>query len=180
MQAGDYVLIGFGHNDEKPEALRYTNPNTSISTAGSIQNYLFEYYIRPMQEAGVNPILCTPIVRRDAGNNYTGASGHITGSQSTIEGVFEGGDYAKAINRAGVAKSVPVLDLTKRTREIYTQLGPQGVKDRHARSSSREASIDNTHTNLYGAACNAWLIADELARTNMFPEKLSGRKYRPA
>lgn len=166
MQAGDYVLIGFGHNDEKPEALRYTNPNTSISTAGSIQNYLFEYYIRPMQEAGVNPILCTPIVRRDAGNNYTGASGHITGSQSTIEGVFEGGDYAKAINRAGVAKSVPVLDLTKRTREIYTQLGAQGVKDRHARSSFRDASIDNTHTNLYGAACNAWLIADELAKTS--------------
>ncbi|MCI8658730.1 MAG: carbohydrate esterase family 12 protein [Lachnospiraceae bacterium] len=165
MQAGDYVLIGFGHNDEKPESLRYSNPNASISTAGSIQNYLFEYYIRPMQEAEVNPILCTPIVRRDPGNNYTGASGHITSPQTTIEGTFEGGDYAKAINRAGVAKSVPVLDLTKRTREIYSRLGAQGVKDRHARSSFRDASIDNTHTSLYGAACNAWLIADELSKT---------------
>lgn len=166
MQAGDYVLIGFGHNDEKPESLRYTNPNTSLSTPGSIQNYLYEYYIRPMQEAGVNPILCTPIVRRDLGNNYTGASGHITSPQTTIEGTFEGGDYAKAINRVGVAKSVPVLDLTKRTREIYLQLGAQGIKDRHARSSSRDASIDNTHTSLYGAACNAWLIADELSKTS--------------
>lgn len=166
MNPGDYLLIGFGHNDEKPESLRYTNPNTSISTPGSIQNYLYESYIRPAQEAGVTPLLCTPIVRRDLGNNYTGASGHITSPQTTIEGTFEGGDYAKAIWRAGVAKSVPVLDLTRRTRDIYTQLGAQGVKDRHARSSSREASIDNTHTNLYGAACNAWLIADELAKTN--------------
>lgn len=166
MKAGDYLLIGFGHNDEKPESLRYTNPNTSITTPGSIQHYLFTYYIRPAQEAGVNPILCTPIVRRDLGNNYTGASGHITSAQTTIDGTFEGGDYAKAIQRTGVAKNVPVLDLTKRTREIYTRLGAQGVKDRHARSSSREASIDNTHTNLYGAACNAWLIADELSKTS--------------
>lgn len=166
MRPGDYLLIGFGHNDEKPESLRYTNPNTTISTPGSTQNYLYESYIRPAQEAGVTPVLCTPIVRRDLGNNYTGASGHITSPQTTIEGTFEGGDYAKAIQRAGVAKSVPVLDLTKRTREIYLQLGAQGVKNRHARSSSREASIDNTHTNLYGAACNAWLIADELSKTN--------------
>ena len=165
MQAGDFLLIGFGHNDERPENLRYTNPNTSISTPGSIQHYLYEYYIRPAQEAGVSPVLCTPIVRRDLGNNYTGASGHITTSQGTVQGTFEGGDYAKAIQKAGVAKSVPVLDLTKRTREIYKQLGAQGVKNRHAYSSSREASIDNTHTNLYGAACNAWLIADELSKT---------------
>ncbi len=165
MQSGDFLLIGFGHNDERPESLRYTNPNTSISTPGSIQNYLYEYYIRPAQEAGVSPVLCTPIVRRDLGNNYTGASGHITTSQNTVQGIFEGGDYAKAIQKAGVAKSIPVLDLTKRTREIYKQLGAQGVKNRHAHSSSREASIDNTHTNLYGAACNAWLIADELSKT---------------
>ncbi len=166
IEAGDYVVIGFGHNDEKPESLRYTNPNTSISTPGSIQHYLFEYYIRPVREAGASPILCTPIVRRDLGNNYTGASGHITESQSTIDGAFPGGNYAKAIQNAGVAKSVPVLNLTKRTREIYQQLGAQGVKDRHAWLSSRDVSIDNTHTNIYGAAWNAWLIADELQKTD--------------
>ena len=52
MRPGDYLLIGFGHNDEKPESLRYTNPNTTISTPGSIQNYLYESYIRPAQEIG--------------------------------------------------------------------------------------------------------------------------------
>ncbi len=166
MQDGDYLLIGFGHNDEKTENLRYTNPNTSVSTPGSIQNYLFQYYIQPARKAGAFPLLCTPIVRRDPENKYTGESGHITNSRSTVDGIFDGGDYAKAIRRVGAVKNVPVLDLTKRTREIYEQQGAQEVQNRHARSSSRDASIDNTHTNLYGAACNAWLIADELSHTD--------------
>ncbi len=165
MQEGDYLLVGFGHNDEKAESGRYTNPNTSISTPGSTQYYLYESYIKPARDAGVTPVLCTPIVRRDRGNNYTGASGHKIETQTTVEGTFPGGDYARAIQLAGVAKNVPVLNLTKRTREIYEQLGAYGVRDRHAWLSSRDVSIDNSHTNLYGAACNAWLIADELSKT---------------
>ena len=166
MQTGDFLIIGFGHNDEKPESARFTDASGSITAPGSIQNYLAEAYINPAKEAGVSPIVCTPIVRRNAGNNYTGNSGHIIGEQTTIEGTFPGGDYSRAILMAGVAKNVPVLNLTKRTREIYEQLGAQGVKNRHAMVSSQENSIDNTHTNIYGAACNAWLIADELAKTN--------------
>lgn len=165
MKEGDYLLIGFGHNDEKAESARYTNPNTSISTPGSTQYYLYESYIKPAREAGATPVLCTPIVRRDRGNNYTGASAHITEDQTTVEGTFPGGNYPKAIQLAGVAKSVPVLDLTKRTKEIYERLGAYGVRNRHAWLSSRDVSIDNSHTNLYGAACNAWLIADELSKT---------------
>lgn len=166
MQPGDFLLIGFGHNDEKAESARFTDAGGSVTTPGSTQYYLAESYFKPAKEAGVSPIVCTPIVRRDLGNNYTGASGHIIGDQSTIEGTFPGGDYGNAVMRAGVAKNVPVLNLTKRTREIYEQLGAQGVKNRHAQVSHREISLDNTHTNLYGAACNAWLVADELAKTN--------------
>ncbi len=166
MQPGDFLIIGFGHNDEKAESSRFTDATGSITTPGSTQYYLAEFYIKPAKEAGVSPIICTPIVRRDLGNNYNGASGHIIEAQTTIEGIFPGGDYSNAIMRAGVAKNVPVLNLTKRTREIYEQLGAQGVKNRHAQVSYREASIDNTHTNLYGAACNAWLIADELTKTS--------------
>ncbi len=166
MQTGDYLIIGFGHNDEKAESARYTNPNGTASTPGSIQYYLTEAYIEPARTAGVTPVVCTPIVRRDPGDNYTGESGHIIGDQTTIEGTFEGGDYAKAIQMAAVAKNVPVLNLTKRTREIYKTLGSWKVRDRHAWLSTREVSIDNTHTNLYGAAWNAWLIANELSQTD--------------
>jgi len=166
MKEGDYLMIGFGHNDERAESGRYTNPVASINTPGSTQYYLNEYYIQPARAAGATPIICTPIVRRDRGDNYTGESGHIIRDQTTDEGTFTGGDYAKAVRMAGVAKNVPVLDLTKRTREIYKQMGAYKVRDRHAWLSSRDVSIDNTHTSLYGAACNAWLIVDELLKTD--------------
>lgn len=166
MKSGDYLLIAFGHNDERGESGRYTNPNGSYTVSGSFQYHLYENYIRPAQNKGAKPILCTPIVRRDLGNNYTGESGHITSDQKTSEGSFAGGDYAKAIWRLGVAKSIPVLDLTSRTRDVYQQLGAQGVKNRHAWTSNRETSIDNTHTSLYGAQCNAWFIADELSKSS--------------
>lgn len=165
MQAGDYLMIGFGHNDERAEYGRYTNPNESVSTPGSTQYSIYENYIRPAKEAGVNAVICTPIVRRDRGNNYSGESAHITSDQTSYEATFPGGDYGKAIRNVGVAKNVPVLDLTKRTKELYQQLGSEGTKYFHAWISSNEASIDNTHTNIYGAAYNAWLIADELQKT---------------
>ena len=166
MKKGDYLMIGFGHNDERAELGRYTNPNGSVSIVGSFQNYLFDKYIQIARDRGVTPILCTPIVRRDRGNNYTGESGHITSDVKNEEGNFPGGDYAKAIKKLGVGKSVPVLDLTARTKDVYERLGADGVKNRHAWTSQREVSIDNTHTNLYGAACNAWFIVDELLQTN--------------
>ncbi len=166
MKKGDYLMIGFGHNDERAELGRYTNPNGSVSIIGSFQNYLFDKYIQAARERGVTPILCTPIVRRDRGNNYTGESGHITSDVKNEEGSFPGGNYAKAIKQLGVGKSVPVLDLTARTKDVYERLGADGVKNRHAWTSQREVSIDNTHTNLYGAACNAWFIVDELLQSN--------------
>ena len=166
VQAGDYVLIGFGHNDERTEQGRYSNPTGSVSSSGSFQYNLYEKYIKPVKNKQANPILVTPIVRRNAASNYTGEDGHITTSKKNEEGTFQGGDYAKAIRQLGVGKSVPVLDLTARTKDVYERLGADGVKNRHAQTSNRDVSIDNTHTNLYGAQCNAWFIADELLKSN--------------
>lgn len=166
MKSGDYLLIGFGHNDEKTEKERYTNPNGGIEDDGSFANSLYTRYIQKAEKAGATPILCTPIVRRSKDNNYLGSNGHITSDQVTDKGTFPGGDYAQAIRDLGNKTGVTVVDLTARTREIYEQLGAEGVKNRHAWTSSKEISIDNTHTNIYGAACNAWLVADELMKSS--------------
>ncbi len=58
-----FLLIGFGHNDEKTEEARYTNPNGDYNTPGSFANSLYVNYIQPALAAGVTPIVCTPIVR---------------------------------------------------------------------------------------------------------------------
>lgn len=166
LKDGDYLMIGFGHNDERAESGRYTNPNDSLAVSGSFQNYLYEKYIKVAKDRGATPILVTPIVRRNAASNYTGESGHITDTVTHDGVTYAGGNYARAIQQVGVGKSVTVLNLTARTRDVYERLGADGVKNRHAWTSEREVSIDNTHTNLYGAQCNAWFIADELLKSN--------------
>ena len=55
--AGDkFLLIGFGHNDEKTEPARYTNPNGDYKTEGSFANSLYVNYIQPALERGVIPV----------------------------------------------------------------------------------------------------------------------------
>ncbi len=57
MQPGDWVIIQFGHNDEKPDAARHTDPFTSYS-----DNLL--RYVEETRQRGATPILATPVQRR--------------------------------------------------------------------------------------------------------------------
>ena len=154
MKQGDYLLIGFGHNDEKAEADRYTDPNGDYKTAGSFANSLYENYIKPAQAAGTTVILCTPIVRRTATAEWSDSNLHITKDS----GDFKGGDYAQSIRNLGKELNIPVVDMTKMTKELYDTLGPDETVNLHAWTSSKATSVDNTHTNIYGGTYNAYLV----------------------
>ena len=154
MKQGDYLLIGFGHNDEKAEADRYTDPNGDYKTAGSFANSLYEKYIKPAQAAGTTVILCTPIVRRTATAEWSDSNLHITKDS----GDFKGGDYAQSIRNLGKELNIPVVDMTKMTKELYDTLGPDETVNLHAWTSSKATSVDNTHTNIYGGTYNAYLV----------------------
>lgn len=154
MKQGDYLLIGFGHNDEKAEADRYTDPNGDYKTAGSFSNSLYENYIKPAQAAGTTVILCTPIVRRTATAEWSDSNLHITKDS----GDFKGGDYAQSIRNLGKELNIPVVDMTKMTKELYDTLGPDETVNLHAWTSSKATSVDNTHTNIYGGTYNAYLV----------------------
>ena len=154
MKQGDYLLIGFGHNDEKTEADRYTDPNGDYKTAGSFANSLYENYIKPAQAAGTTVILCTPIVRRTATAEWSDSNLHITKDS----GDFKGGDYAQSIRNLGKELNIPVVDMTKMTKELYDTLGPDETVNLHAWTSSKATSVDNTHTNIYGGTYNAYLV----------------------
>ena len=154
MKQGDYLLIGFGHNDEKAEADRYTDPNGDYKTAGSFANSLYENYIKPAQAAGTTVILCTPIVRRTATAEWSDSNLHITKDS----GDFKGGDYAQSIRNLGKELNIPVVDMTKMTKELYDTLGPDETVNLHSWTSSKATSVDNTHTNIYGGTYNAYLV----------------------
>ena len=49
MKPGDYVIIQFGHNDEKPGEKRHTDP-------GSTFDYMLARYVRETREHGGIPV----------------------------------------------------------------------------------------------------------------------------
>ena len=174
--AGDkFLLIGFGHNDEKTEPARYTNPNGDYKTEGSFANSLYVNYIQPALERGVTPVVCTPIARLTEANNkasYDSASGHKTTTVTIGDAVYEGGDYAQAIRDMCSELHLICVDLTDATineniamgkKAQYTHSFTGAKADKRGKLSP--TGLDLTHTNSYGAKLNAWLIAQLTADT---------------
>src|SRR5262249_27800394 len=104
MRPGDYVVIQFGHNDEKEEdPSRFSGPFTSFK-----EN--LERYVREVREKQGKPILATPIVRRAFQPDGSLRDTH--------------GDYVAAVRRVAAEQAVPLLDLERKSAELIRSLGP--------------------------------------------------------
>ncbi len=153
MKKGDFLLIGFGHNDEKTEAGRFTLASGTYEEEGTFANSLYVNYVLPARKAECNVIFCTPIVRRTETGEWENTQLHIT---DTV-GEFAGGDYAQAVRDAGKALDIPVVDMTEVTKELYDTIGIKNTLYLHAWPCNNALSVDNTHTNIWGARVNAYL-----------------------
>ena len=125
MREGDFLLIQFGHNDEKPDEQRHTDP------FGSYQENL-RFFIREARAAGAYPVLITPIARRlfdEQGNFCPGSHG----------------DYPEAMRQLGIQENVPVADLTALTEKYIAELGDEASKPLFV------WPVDNTHLKPEGA-----------------------------
>lgn len=162
IKKGDWLIIGFGHNDEKTEEARYTDPTGSKETPGSFKNSLYENYVKLALDKKATPVLCTPIVRRAPKKAYEGAVVHVTEDV----GEFKGGDYAQAIRDLAAECKVLCVDNTKFTKELYESVGDAGTLKFHAWLGHKEASVDNTHLNTYGASKLAFNTVKELSAKN--------------
>ncbi len=168
ISEGDYLIIGFGHNDEKSDdPNRFTNPKksyTDATTEGGIsfQYVLYNYYIKLAEEAGATAILCTPIVRYSSTSDYTGAKVHVT----------DDGDYPAAIKTLGEETGTTVIDLTSLTKALY-ETDNDAAALFHAYTtyevdgdSKTPAGRDDTHLNKYGAQMVAYQFATALDQTD--------------
>lgn len=138
MGQGDYLLIQFGHNDEKADPARHTD------AYGSFQDNL-RFFIREARKAGAYPVLITPIARR----------------LFTEDGTFRPGshgDYPDAIRQVGAEEQVPVADLTTLTEAYIAELGDEPSKPLYMWPK------DNTHLKPEGAVRMAGFLAQELQR----------------
>ena len=159
LKSGDYLMIGFGHNDEKSDdSTRFTDASKPVTDNTSFKYSLYENYIKLALDKGATPILCTPIVRLAPDSNYSGSNGHITST----------GDYAEAIRELGQEKSVKVIDLTTYTKNLYTEVGYDNAVYYHAMTSGLSqtepnlSTVDKTHINNFGALTFDYYIATEL------------------
>lgn len=163
MKAGDFLIIGFGHNDEKTEEGRYTSPIGGRDKKGTFAASLYDNYIKPALDVSCTPILCTPIVRRTATGEWTKQELHITDDAAQ----FKGGDYSQAVRDLARDLGIVCVDMTEKTKALYEELGPEETIYLHAWPSNKEVSVDNTHTNIWGGRVNAFLVMQELEKAGI-------------
>jgi lysophospholipase L1-like esterase len=145
LQAGDYVFIQFGHNDEKiQDSTRYTEPFTSYRKN-------LERFVRETREKGATPILFTSIVRRKFEN------GLLTDTH---------GNYPVATRLVASQMNVPLIDLQLLTAGAVTALGDEASKSIYLwtlpTGKFPEGRKDDTHLNVEGAKLVAKLAAQQL------------------
>jgi lysophospholipase L1-like esterase len=136
--AGDYLFIQFGHNDEKIEdAERGTNAFQPREREGSFKWYLYEKYLVPARQKRAYPVLITPVSRRDEGGGA----------------VDSHKNYDDAVRELAEETGVPLIDLTRKTAELYERiLSEDGVEGTAALFAVRnDGTLDNTHFNGRGA-----------------------------
>jgi lysophospholipase L1-like esterase len=126
VNAGDWVFIQFGHNDEKPQW-----PQTYVEAKTTYKAYL-RVYIAEIRLRGAIPVLVTSMQRRSFDEN-----GRIRNTH---------GDYPQAMREVAADERVALIDLDRMSVACYEALGPA-----RAPLAFSAGGKDATHHNNYGA-----------------------------
>lgn len=138
MRAGDFLLIQFGHNDEKADPVRHTDPETTYKDN-------LRHFIDCARQAGAYPVLITSIARRlfDEDGKF------LSGSH---------GEYPRAVRELGAELNVPVIDMTAITEAFLARLGDDPSKPLFV------WPVDNTHLKFSGAVTMVRFLAEALQK----------------
>ena len=171
LKPGDYVIIQFGHNDEKNDSLRHTVPG------GSFDDNL-RRFVRETRLRKATPILMNAVVRR----NFFQASDGSAEDEALRNTKYEDeqvnsdtlidthGAYLLSPKRVAAETGTLFIDANRITHDLEQGLGIEGSRRLHMWYRPGEvASIpngrhDNTHYNIYGARVVAGLLADAIVR----------------
>jgi len=142
LKEGDFVLIEFGHNDEKIE-----KPSVGTSLEEFKANLI--RYVQETQAKKAHPILLTPIVRRNFKNGVL---------IDTHKG------YPDIVRKLADSLHIPVIDMQRKTEKFVTDLGEEPSKKIFNHVDSGHVNYpnglkDDTHLNVEGAKAFAGLVA---------------------
>ena len=171
MKPGDYVIIQFGHNDEKPQPQRHTDP-------GSTFDYNLAKFVRETREHGGIPVLMNCVVRR----NFFVKAPEIDDDEKLRTQTFKDGvkmvEGDSLIDTHGLYRVAPrdvarrmnvhFVDANQITHDLEQGLGTEASKKLHmwflpgTEPSEPKGKQDNTHYSVYGGHTVARLLADAL------------------
>ncbi len=147
---GDFLLIQFGHNDEKEwDEKRYTSPY------GTYKEYL-KKYIQVARNAGAVPVLITPVSRRCFLDAWK------------LVGETMLGNYAAAMREVAEEEQVALVDLYSKSRAKIEEAGAVETTKwfmhlaKGEYPSHPEGLVDDTHLKPEGARVFAGLVAEGL------------------
>lgn len=153
LRPGDFVIIQFGHNDQKVgDPARHAEARTNYR-----EN--LACFVDEVRERGATPILATPVVRRKFD-----AEGRLV---ETL------GDYPATMREVANAKNVPLLELNRASAYLMQSLGPEQAKrlymwiepGTHPRWP--DGLRDDTHFSAAGADAIAQMAIDEMRRLRL-------------
>ena len=194
MHEGDYLIIQFAHNDEKCKGedvyeqnakLRAEGKDTLTDMRGTEPNTTYKdflrTYIREARSKGVTPILMSPICRayfqKDGTINSEGRH-DLTAISHQSADISK--NYVRCMQEVAKEMSVPFLDMTERSRELYEQQGKDFCMTHYFNCG------DKTHTSAEGGMAVAELAYElinqspelaELKSWTVFPMKDEFQAY---
>lgn len=150
IKKGDYLLMEFAHNDQKPGG-NHLDAFTTYKTE-------LKYYIAEAKKKGAIPVLVTSTNRRRFDGN-----GKII---NTLE------DFPEAMRQLAKDENVLLIDLNAMSKDLFEALGVEMSKKAfvHYPANSypgqTEALADNTHFNPYGAYELAKCVVQAIINNN--------------
>ena len=178
IQKGDYVFIQFGHNDEKDDPNRHTDPGTTFDAN-------LKKFVEDTRAKGGIPVLFNSIVRRNFGKADGNAVANAIkqddirngiDSKAPKDSIEEGATLidthgAYLISPKNVAKELNVtfIDLNSLTHKLVEGMGPQKSKELYLWVESKTVPAlpngreDNTHLNVHGASVIAEMAVKAVA-----------------
>lgn len=135
-----WLLIQFGHNDEPGHPGKENEPDTSFRQ--NLQRYLEE-----ARAEGIQPVLITPLSRRQWGRSPD----FPNQIQSSLA------PFARVVEELSRDNAVPLIDLHRRSVEVYQSLTRRGCEMISPRKE--DGQLDNTHLNRAGANMFGSMVA---------------------
>ncbi len=152
LRKGDYVIIQFGHNDQKyKDSSRYTNPNTQYK-----EN--LREYVKECRELEAIPILVTSIARRNF-NKY-----------GVLIDTHE--QYPVVMRQLASEKGVLLVDMQLYSEDLIISEGVYASKAMYYHVAPGkvekypEGIEDNTHLSFIGAKNMANIFIQEIKNLN--------------